>query len=387
MSSAIDTSGLSRLEKYYREYGKRAEELTGQGYRFMGYLCAFVPVEIVYAAGFVPFRIKGDVNEPITKADVNMETLICPLVRSCFDLAVKGNYTFLEGLIIPHACDSICKTYDIWKYTMGLPYSHFINMPHKTDDSSVAFFSSELGTFLKSLGKYAGHEITNDDLLRAIELCNANRAKMRRLMDYRKSSPPKITGTQLTELYVANMSIPVEESNELLDRVIAEVEKQPESNKEGKRLLVFGAQVDDASFIKLIEESGAYVVADDLCPGAREYRADVDTEGDLVRNLAERYLRGIKCGRTYEEVTGTYEESIEHRFGHIGKAIKEYGVEGVVLYLYKYCDPYGFEVPALKSYLSTLDVPVLYLEDEYTLSSIGRLKTRIQAFLEVIESQ
>ena len=386
MTTASNTSGLSILGNYYREYGERAEELKKRGYRFIGYLCAFVPVEILYAAGFVPFRIKGDVNEPITKADVNMETLICPLVRSCFDLAVKGRYTFLEGLVIPHACDSICKTYDIWKYTLGLSYSHFINMPHKTDDSSVEFFKSELDTFLRSLGKYAGRKITDDDLLHAIEQCNANRAKMRTIMGYRKSSPPKITGRQLTELYVANMSIPVEESNELLDRVIGEVKERPESEEKRKRLLVFGAQVDDASFIRLIEESGAYVVADDLCPGAREYRADVETEGDLVRNLAERYLRGIKCGRTYEEVTGTYEESIEHRFGHIGKAVKEYGVDGVVLYLYKYCDPYGFEVPALKSYLSSLGMPVLYLEDEYTLSSIGRLKTRIQAFLEVLES-
>ena len=386
MSTTSETSGTAVLERYYREYGSRAEELKGHGYRFIGYLCAFVPVEILYAAGFVPFRIKGDVNEPITKADVNMETLICPLVRSCFDLAVKGSCSFLEGLVIPHACDSICKTYDIWKYTLGLPYSHFINMPHKTDDSSVEFFRSELSTFIKSLGKYAGREITNDDLLRAIEQCNANRAKIRRLMEYRKSSPPRISGTELTEIYVANMSIPVEESNELLDRVIEEVKEKPAEQEKGKRLLVFGAQVDDAAFIKLIEESGAYVVADDLCPGAREYRVDVATEGDLVRNLAERYLRGIKCGRTYEEVTGTYEESIQHRFGHIGEAVKEYAVDGVVLYLYKYCDPYGFEVPALKSYLNTLAVPVLYLEDEYTLSSIGRLKTRIQAFLEVLES-
>jgi benzoyl-CoA reductase subunit C len=385
MSGAVDTGGLAVVEKYYREYGRRGEELKRQGYRFIGYLCAYVPVEIVYAAGFIPFRIKGDVNEPITKADVNMETLVCPLVRSCFDLAVKGSNSFLEGLVIPHACDSICKTYDIWKYTLGLPYSHFINMPHKTDDSSVEFFKFELGTFIKSLGKYAGHAITNDDLLRAIELCNANRAKIRELIDARKADPPRITGTELTKIYVANMSIPADESNELLDRVIGEVKERPANKGKGKRLMVFGAQVDDASFISLIEESGAYVVADDLCPGAREYTSDVEIGGEPIDNLAVRYLRKIKCGRTYRERDGTYQEYLEDRFGHIGKAVEEFAVDGVVLYLYKYCDPYGFEVPALKGYLDSLQVPVLYLEDEYSLSSIGRLKTRIQAFLEVLE--
>jgi benzoyl-CoA reductase subunit C len=385
MSGAVDTGGLATVEKYYREYGRRAEELKSQGYRFMGYLCAFVPVEIVYAAGYIPFRIKGDVNEPITRADVNMETLVCPLVRSCFDLAVKGRYSFLEGLVIPHACDSICKTYDIWRYTLGLPYSHFINMPHKTDESSVEFFEYELGTFIKSLGKYAGHAIIDDDLLRAIELCNANRAKIRELNDFRTANPPRITGTELTKIYVANMSIPAGESNELLDRVRGEVKERAADKGKGKRLMVFGAQVDDASFIRLIEESGAYVVADDLCPGAREYTSDVETEGDPIRNLAERYLRKVKCGRTYRERGGTYREYLEERFGHIGEAVKEFAVDGVVLYLYKYCDPYGFEVPALKGYLESIQVPVLYLEDEYSLSSIGRLKTRIQAFLEVLE--
>jgi benzoyl-CoA reductase/2-hydroxyglutaryl-CoA dehydratase subunit BcrC/BadD/HgdB len=56
----------------------------------------------------------------------------------------------------------------------------------------------------------------------------------------------------------------------------------------------------------------------------------------------------------------------------------------VVLYIYKYCDPYGFDVPAMKSYIESKGVPALYLEDEYSMSTIGRLRTRIQAFLELI---
>ena len=90
------------------------------------------------------------------------------------------------------------------------------------------------------------------------------------------------------------------------------------------------------------------------------------------------------CPRTYREQTGTYAEYLEERFGHIGRFIKDYNVNGVILFVYKYCDPYGFEVPATKSYIESLDIPVLYLEDEDTMSSIGRLKTRIQAFLELM---
>jgi benzoyl-CoA reductase subunit C len=385
MAGPVKESDLSVLKKYYKEYGRRAKELRGQGSRVMGYLCAFVPMEVIHAAGFLPFRVKGDVREPITKADVDMETLVCPLVRSCYDLSVKGAYGFVEGLVIPHACDSICKTYGIWKYTLNLPYTHLINVPHKAGESSVEYFREVLGTFIASIGRYGGHEITDKDLLGAIRLYNANRERMRKLMGYRKADPPLITGAELTELYVANVSIPVEEANGLLDGAIEEVGRRKPGGTGKKRLMVVGAQVDDATFIDMVEKSGSYVVADDLCPGMREYVHDVAEAGDPVKNLAERYLNSIYCGRTYRENRGDYGEYLEERFGHIGRAVQEYDVDGVILYLYKYCDPYGFEVPAMKGYITRLGVPVLYLEDEYTMSSIGRMKTRVQAFIEMLE--
>lgn len=96
----------------------------------LGYLCAYAPLEMITAAGFIPFRIKGNVRESITRADTEMETIVCPLVRSCFDMTLKGSYDFLDGLVIPHTCDSVSQTYDIWKYTLKLPYCYFVNVPH-----------------------------------------------------------------------------------------------------------------------------------------------------------------------------------------------------------------------------------------------------------------
>jgi len=377
--------GLATVDKYYQDYGGRARELKQQGKKIIGYLCAYVPLEMITAAGFIPFRIKGSVHEPITKADTQMETIACPLVRSCFDMALKGSYDFLDGLVIPHACDSICRTYDIWKYTLGLPYSHLVDVPHSTDDSSLEFFKAVLGTFRQSLGRFAGKELSNEELAQATQVHNQNRAKVKELYELRKTEPPLISGTEVNKALVAAMSIPVEESGELLSSVIDEV-KTRASVLPGKslRIMVVGAQVDDMAFIDLIENSGASVVADDLCPGAREYGADVEPSQNPIDGIAERYLRKINCPRTYREKTGTYEEYLERRFGHIGHAIEDFKVDGVILYVYKYCDPFGFEVPAMKSYIESKGAPMLYLEDEYSMSTIGRLRTRIQAFLEMI---
>jgi benzoyl-CoA reductase subunit C len=378
------TGGLAAAEKYYQDYGSRARELKKQGKPIIGYLCAFTPVEIIAAAGFIPFRIKGDVNEPITKADTEMETIVCPLVRSCFDMALKGNYEFLDGIVIPHACDSISTTYNVWKYTLNLPYSHLINMPHSTDEPSLDFYKEILGTFRESLGKFAGREISDQDLKAAIGLYNQNRAKVRELYQLRKVSPPLISGAELTRLLVASVSLPVEEATRLIDSVTKEVKQRKPLPGKTARIMVVGAEVDDVSFIDLIEESGAWVVADDLCPGARESLVDVAVTADPIDGIAERYLRKIKCGRTYREMKGSYENYLEDRFGHIGRAVRDFKVDGVVLYIYKYCDPYGFDVPAMKGYIESAGAPVLYLEDEYSMSTIGRLRTRVQAFLELI---
>ena len=383
--SAENIKGLAAVDKYYQDYGCRARELKGQGKKIIGYLCAFTPLELISAAGLIPFRIKGNVREPITKADTQMETIICPLVRSCFDVTLKGNYDFLDGLVIPHACDSICRTYDIWKYTLQLPYSHFVNVPHTLSSPSKEFFKEELNLFRKSLSRFTGRELSEEDLIQAIRAYNQNRAKIKELYQLRKSDPPLLSGAEVTKILVAAMGIPVEESSELLSQVIEEVKQRENSLPGGvARIMVVGGQVDDAAFLELVESSGANVVMDDLCPGAREYWAQVDSTKEPIEGIAERYLEKIYCGRTYREKKGSYQEYLEERFGHIGRAIRDFKVNGVIIYLYRYCDPFGFEVPAMKSYIESMGIPVLYLEDEYSLATIGRLRTRVQAFLEML---
>ena len=377
---------FSTAERYYQDYGLRARELKDQGRKVIAYLCSLVPVEIITAAGFVPLRIRGDVHEPITKGDTQLETIACPFVRSCFDIALKGKYDFCAGLIIPHACDSITRTYSVWRYSLGLPYSHFINLPHTVSRPSMEFFTAELNTFRKSLGRFAQKEISDDALVEAIYLYNENRSKAKALYELRKSNPPLISGTEITKILTVGMSLPVMESNELFDDVLEELRQRKEAPlKKAPRLMVVGASVDNIDFISLIEDSGANVVIDSLCIGSRDYWPHADIGGDPLDAIAHRYLDKVNCPRTYRKKVGeTYEEDVGSRFGDIGSLIKEFKVDGVILYIYKYCDPFGFEVPARKAYLDYLKIPVLYLEDKYSAGNISRLRTRIQAFLEMI---
>lgn len=377
---------FAKVEKLYVNYGARARELKNQGQKVIGYICSFVPLEIITASGCVPFRMRGDIREPITQGDTLMETIVCPFIRSCFDLSLKGKYDFLSGMVIPHACDSMVRSYSTWNYALNLPYFHFVNTPSVVKESSFEFFEEELKTYQKSLEKFTGKAVTGDDLAKAIRLHNENRRKARALYDFKKSDPPMISGVELSKVLTVGSSLPVTESNALFDEVLAAVSQRKEPPlKKGPRILLDGPCVDNIELMKIVEDSGASVVVDTTCNGTRDSLPRVDESGDPIQALARRYLDKINCPKTYREnKTGAFQEDIEARFGDIGAYAREFKADGAILYVYKFCDPFGFEVPARKAYYESIHVPLLHLEDLYSAGTIGQLKTRIQAFLEMI---
>jgi benzoyl-CoA reductase subunit C len=377
---------FSTVETYYKDYGIRARELKKEGKKFIGYVCSFVPLEIISASGCIPFRLRGNVHEPITKGDALLETIVCPYYRGVFDLSVKGKYDFLSGLVIPHGCDSMVRSYSTWSYSLPYSYFHFVNIPTVCVESSFEFFNAELNHFRKSLEKFTGKKITDEGLVEAIRIYNENRNKARALYEFRKADPPLISGTELTRLLIIGSSLPIGEANALFDQVLAEVGKREISplNK-GPRIFIDAACLDNTELIQLVEELGGNVVADTICNGARDYFPKADAEGDPTDALARRYLDKINCPKTYREnKTGTFDGDIASRFGDIGAYAREFRVDGAILYIYRYCDPFGFEVPARKAYYESINVPLLHLEDVYSAGTIGQLRTRIQAFLEMI---
>jgi benzoyl-CoA reductase/2-hydroxyglutaryl-CoA dehydratase subunit BcrC/BadD/HgdB len=380
----MSPDGLATVEQYYNHYGLRAKELKNEGKRIVGYLSALVPVEILTAAGVVCVRLKGAVSETITKADAYMETIVCPFVRNVFDSVLKGKYDYLDGLVLPHLCDSMSRTPDIWSYTLQLPYFHYLNMPHVTDGPSLDLTKELFRIFIRSLESMTGKKISDADLAQAITVHNENREVMRELYSLRRFDVPLISGVEMMKVLVAAMSLPVEESTALVKAVTKEVKDRPnKAAPRQARIMVMADQIDDIAIADTIESAGAWMVMDDISIGSKMYDADVDASQEPIAALADRYLRKVKLPTTVESGL-THDESLERRFGYLKRYTEDFKVNGVVLTVYRYCDPYGFQVPTVKSFVESAGAQVLYLEDEYSMSALPRMKTRIEAFLEMI---
>jgi bcr-type benzoyl-CoA reductase subunit C len=383
--------GLERAREIYQDRTCRVKELKAEGKKIVGYIHIYPVLEMLTALDLVPFAILGDMDEPITRADVCLPTVVCPYLRSALDLGLKGKYDFLDGTVMAHPCEVAEKLAHIWHIYLPPPYFHYIDTPHTTRAAARGQHKALLLDFKKTLEAFTGEELTAEKLRRAVEVHNEQRALVRELYDLRKPDPPLISGTEVLEVVIALMSLPVTEGNELLQQVIGEVKKREDGPKhKPARLLLWGSMIDDTALIEMIEDIGANVVMDDTTSGSRTHFPQVELTSDPLDGLAYRYLVELKSPRTFREtVLGEdkrkdYMANLESRFGYLKDYAREWNVNGIILESLRYCDIHGYEVPGLKDYFEKIGLPSIYVEYDYSKSALAQLRTRIQAFIEVI---
>jgi benzoyl-CoA reductase/2-hydroxyglutaryl-CoA dehydratase subunit BcrC/BadD/HgdB len=223
-----------------------------------------------------------------------------------------------------------------------------------------------------------GAEITDARLEEAIRLQNETRRLQRRLYDLRKSRTPPINGAETLAVTVAGTAMPKARYNQLLTELLEDLGGRERQTTYRARLMVMGGELDDPGYLEVIEDLGCLVVTDSLCFGSRMLWKDVE-EGanDPMTALARFYVADRpSCPRVF----GEYEQ----RAAFVREMIREFQVDGVILERLAFCDLWGFEQFTIKNDFQDLGVPLMMLDREYTLSGVGQLKTRVQAFLETI---
>ncbi len=369
--------------------GARAlSEMKKAGKKIIGYYCCYVPVELLTAAHVLPYRILGDPEEQITEGDSVLETVMCPWVRNTFDQALKGKYSFLDGIIVPHVCDSVHRIFSFWKYYAKLPYSHFLDLPHVLSASSFKFFTQELAGLKTSLEDFTGHEISDEGLRNAINVHNENRELVQELYSLRRPDPPLVSAAEVLRLLKNGMRSPVEKFNETLREAINRAKGRSLSQLTIQpRLAVTGCIMDNDLLFTLVEGCGARVVMDDLPIGTRSFWYHVGPGTDPLAALSRTYLEKIRCPRTIVgKRTRPFKHEFEGRWGYLTAYGKEFGVNGFILNLLHYCDPHEYDFIDLRSYLQEKGFPALVLDDDYTFGSIQRVKTRVEAFVETLRT-
>ncbi|MGM0651474.1 MAG: 2-hydroxyacyl-CoA dehydratase subunit D [Bacillota bacterium] len=347
------------------------------GLPVIGYLCCFAPPEIISTSGAIPYRITGIPGIDNSEADAYVEPYGCTYVRNILARATRGEFNFLDGLIISHSCDMVQRLYGIWTYYHPLPYSYMFNVPHQVSPWGRDFFERELGFFQESLENFTGNTVTEEKLKKTIFLFNKNRALIRQIYNLRKSNPPPVRGSEMLDLLIMGGTLPAKDFNILLNNKLSEAEKRSTDSSNGPRILVWGSIMDDPALLKMIEEAGGHIVTDDTCIGFRVWDNDVPETDNPYLGLTEHYFLNFQCPRTDRG------PGIE-RFEYLLQRAREYKVDAVIGYAISFCDPHKFDYPDLRDYLKKEGLPLLLIDDNYSFEPAESIKTRIQAFLEII---
>lgn len=351
--------------------------------RAIGYLCTYVPEEIIHAAGFTPIRITP-CTAPAPRADAHLQSYTCHLARSCLDQALAGKLNFLAGVVFAHTCDTLQGLADIWREafpdwfvdTVVGPVT--LNSPH-----AKKYLVAELRRFTAALGQHCGIRIADDALRASIRVYNARRHALAKFYAHREA----FTAVEWFKVMSIVLVMPPEEIEigdwklEIPQPLISNLQsfgstqdRSPTSNLQS-RLALVGSTIDEPTLPQILDDLGARVVADDFCNGARYFDTLVTEDDDPVEALAERELTRVPCPCKHR--------ALNAREQHLLKLVKEHRANGVIFYLKKFCDPHAWDYPPLAAALDRARIPHLLLETEQ-VTPLGQTRTRVEAFLEML---
>ena len=344
----------------------------------IGFFCSYVPEEIIHAANILPVRINARGHHETDLGDGLLSRINCTFCRTTLDKALKGGYDFLDGLVSLNSCDHVRRTFDNWIHEKSPKFTYFLSVPHHASAEAIEWYEKEIQMFKNKLQESFKVEITEDKLKNSIKVFNETRKLLKILYDKRKEEDLKITGKEAFAITISSTALPRETFNQMLSKFLETYNSRPVLEPKA-RLLVVGSLIDDPEYIQMIEDMGAIVVSDAQCFGSKYFWNLVDENKEPIRALSERYLTKPACPRMIGD-------SVDHstRLAFLKNMIKEYYVDGVVFESLKFCDLHSGDNYMYIKELKDLGVPVLVLDREYTLSGAGQMKTRVQAFLEVL---
>ncbi|MFB0503282.1 MAG: 2-hydroxyacyl-CoA dehydratase subunit D [Candidatus Bathyarchaeia archaeon] len=379
-------------------FGQREQEIRAakeEGKKIIGYMCMFAPIELILAADAIPVRVNSGWFDVTKLGDRIVPVEVCPIIRSTIGAKMVGLSPFLElsdAIVNALTCDGMTKLGEILSdykpiWTMCSP--RVKDSPH-----SMVFWREELNLVRLKIEDLTGNRITGKKLKSAIELRQRATKAFRRLQDLRKGSPV-IMGR---DAMLVNQTSEwddirrwTQKTEELCDELEERIQRKTWAcPPDTPRVMVTGTPMvwpDNWKLPNLIEESNpqGVLVIDELCSSDRllydPVGVDEWTMDDMFNAVAERYLLTSTCP------CFTSKDGNEDRINWLLDKLKGFKVDGVIYYVVRGCMLYAMEYTRIKRILDRKNMPVYYLDTEYTREDVGQMKTRVEAFLEMLKAR
>lgn len=211
---------------------------------------------------------------------------------------------------------------------------------------------------------------------------NEVRAAKKELMEVNKIKPAPLSGVQLLEIMFKVGFLADKKKSISLMREAAGLAKEgffrPDNTSPDnrKRILLTGVPVGMGSdkVVRIVEQSGADVVALENCSGYKE-AFSVDEQADPMDALAAQYL-STPCSVMSPN---------QGRLSLLKEMIREFQADGVIDLTWQACHTYNVEAFTIAEFVRhNFGIPTLHLETDYAEGDSEQLRVRIEAYLEIV---
>ena len=371
-------------------HGIRPAELIEhqkKGGKVFGTFCVYVPDEIVFAADAIATGLCGGSQFWVPGGEKVLPTNTCPLIKASVGARIDRTCPFFriaDMYVGETTCDGKKKAWEILAEDVPV---HVMSLPQMKRAKDVQAWAEEIETFKNIVEEFTGNKVTADKLAESIKLINNKRKALERLYDLRKNETLPISGCDaLLISQIAFYDDPArftQMTNKLCDelekRVADGVSVVPAGTK---RIMLTGTPlaIPNWKLHNIVETSGAAVVCEEMCTGTRYFEKLVDESGTTLEEqyqaLANRYMN-INCA-CFTPNSG--------RIDDILRLAKEYKVDGIIDVNLKFCNLYDTEGYFVERAMKEAGIPVLGIETDYTDSDAQQLRTRVSAFIEMLNN-
>jgi benzoyl-CoA reductase/2-hydroxyglutaryl-CoA dehydratase subunit BcrC/BadD/HgdB len=369
-------------------HGVRPAELIEhqkKGGKVFGTFCVYVHDEVVFAAGGIAAGLCGGSQFWVPGGERVLPANTCPLIKASVGARLDKTCPFFQiadMYVGETTCDGKKKAWEILSKEVPL---HVIDVPQMKRAKDIAAFEGEIFDFIQVVENLTGNKVTAEKLGEAIKLINNKRKALQRLYNARKASPVPISGKDaLLVTQIAFYDDPgrcAQMANRLADELEQRISKgEGVFPQDALRIMISGTPmaIPNWKLHHIVESFGAAVVVEESCTGTRYFENLVDETGqtleEQVRALAERYMK-TNCA-CFTPNPGRIDDII--------RLAGEYQVDGIIEVNLQFCNLYSTESYLVKQALAEHGLPVLHIETDYSEQDYEQLKTRIEAFFEML---
>lgn len=385
-----DLKHLFYMEKILQEANNElVREAAAEGRIAIGGVCAQIPEPLLNLPGTFQVRLRAPRTGSMEMGTYYMSSILCECCRAILERALEGGYGFLDCIVAPDACAQMNRCVENMERLEVCGKEKFFvtyaDVPMKSTGSVLKHYVKQMQIHvLEPLRKRYGIDTGDEAVRKAVALQNRVSRLLGEIGEYRKEDNPRITGYEFAVFCLATYCCPQDKLIGILEETAQELKQRRPDDKPAfrARVVLAGSEIDDPDMLRLIEETGALVVADRYCLGYFPNRGEIllkDGE-DALTQVCRTYLEWGQCPRFMNT------EKIEERHRYIDRLVREYKADGIILQQIKFCDYWGYERAGMAHIMrEEYGYPVLSVDRPYMAGNSGQLRTRVQAFVESIE--